>query len=247
MNQPAFGKVVKEADILKAFLDSPGEFIVANTLLQLSKVPQYVELFGKYTPLYDADKHRVGVNDLQRWTDYQRTDWSMRQLPAISVFESNNESKQSSNGWLTGNISIQVYWPASQRRSDWSRVHEAFKGTILNFFESALVRDMLDEHFSIKREEKVAGLNEYGKEITWTPNVEGLVENQFVPVTVIDIRYRVDLRAWYRFLEEDYRTKDQPFERTLADLVELRGEILGTINKDVENPQIIISDAVNLD
>jgi hypothetical protein len=185
--------------ITDTFLPGPGQSLINSILTQMSLVPQFIEVFGPFT-----------VDDEnQRWSDYCRFDWSLRQLPAISLFEKDSENKTTTNGWLEGTAGIQVFWPANFRRSDLSRIPSLFKAAVQNFFES----DLANQLFSI-----VPGLNKIGAEINWQPNTEGLVEAELVPVTLIDIKYKIDLRQWYRFLETDYRTKGQPFVRTLDDL-----------------------------
>jgi len=207
------GQPVKK-ETLAPFLSTPGDDLVAKTLMQLAAVPQFVKLFGPYV----KDKQD------QRWADYQRMDWSIRMLPCIAVFESQSEQKTSDSAWLVGNVTMHVYWPPSQRRSDLARVPAIFKGILENFFGSQFVTDMLDELYYIERPSKVFGLNEYGKEMTWTTNVEGIVESEMVPVTMVDVRYRIDLRAWKRALEYFGRTKENPFEKTLDDLTHISGE-----------------------
>jgi len=219
---------IKQKTIDDIFLSSPGEDLVPKLLLQLSRVPQFVKLFGAYKVDAEGNKN----SDQMRWADYQRGDWSMRQLPAINVFESQAENKTSDNAWLTGTISIHVYWPPNFRRSDLSRVPAAFKGVLENFFASQSTYDMLDELYWIQRDMKVYGLNELGKELTWTTNVEGIVESEMVPVTMVDVRYRIDLRAWYRALEFMDRTKAQPFDETLKDLVGMDAGIKGVTQDD---------------
>lgn len=219
MSSAAFGQAIKQADIDSNFLTSPGEDLVDKLLGQLSSVPGMVKFFGPY-------KKPTGkqTDQDQRWANYQRFDWSIRQLPAINVFEGQPESKQSDNAYVTGMISIQVFWPPNFRRSDLSRVPAAFNGVMKNFFASKLVADMLDEIYWHQRPMKVSGLNELGKVMNWTPNTEGIVESELVPVTVIDVNYRIDLRAWYRALEFMDRTKDKPFDVTLADLSVIGGD-----------------------
>jgi hypothetical protein len=203
---------IRQEDIDKEFLTGPGEDLVSKLLLQMSKVPGFIKIFGTYKRQSEVK------NTEQRWADYQRFDWSLRQLPAICVFESQSENKESDQAFLNGVISIQVFWPANFRRPDSRRVESAMKGAFENFFNSKLVFSMLDELYWIQREEKVYGLNQLGKTLTWTPNVEGIVEDQQVPVTIIDVQYRIDLRAWNRALEFMGRTKEEPFDITLEDL-----------------------------
>lgn len=237
-----FGGIVKQKQLDDIFLSTPGEDIVAKTIMQLQKVQgnkdkngkvtyPFQMLFGPYTPEKPC-----------RWADYQRFDWSTRMLPAINIFEGQVLEKQSDNAYLTGNISFQVYWPGSARRSDLMRLQNAFSGILTNFFNSDYVKAMLDELYYIQRDAKVYGLNEYGKLSTWTPNTEGVTEEgELVPVTVVDVKYRIDLRSWYRALEFQNRTKEEPFRETLDDLSVIGGEYDGvTKKKDVVDADTIV-------
>lgn len=244
-NAPAFGLQIKEKDIIAGFLTGPGEFLVARTLEQLASVPAFKALFGAYKPLKDpVTGLPVGADDNQRWSDYAKWDWNMRALPAISVYEADTEDKTSDQAWLNGTVNIMVLWPPSQRRSDWARVPMAFKGALQGFFASDWVRDMLDEIYHIQRPMKVPGLNEYGKVMVWSPNVEGIVDGEQVPVTLVGVKYRIDLRAWYRAMEFDNRTKGNPFERTLADLTTIGGEYDGVSEADADNIDVVIHDVI---
>jgi hypothetical protein len=209
---------IKQETINELFLTGPGEDLVPKTLMQLAKVPGFVKLFGPYTP----------KSDNQRWADYCRFDWSTRVLPVINVFEAENENKDSDQAFLRGTLQIQTFWPPNFRRSDSRRVEVAYKGAMQNFFSSIYVKNMLDELCYILRPEKVNGLNEFGKTITWAPNTEGLIGEELCPVTILNINYRIDLRAWYRTLEFQGRTKEQPFEETLDDLA-----IIGGIDNNI--------------
>lgn len=239
-----FGQQVNENDLTTAFLEGPGQFIVLRLLQQMAKVKPFADLFGPLTvgPVVEGS----ALDASQRWADYSRQDWSLRQLPVVNLYESGSEDKQSSNAYLTGELTLAVFWPASLRRSDWARVPAAFRGAILNFLESDLVQAMLDEHYSVERPEKVPGLNELGKNVTWSPVVEGLVESEMVPVTMVSIKYRVDLRSWYRYLEHTDRTKEQPFDKTLSDLTLIRGEYDGIPATDVAAIEAIVEDKINV-
>lgn len=246
MSNPAFGNVVKESDLIKNFLTGPGEFIVARTLQQMASVPAFRAIFGPFAALTDKDTGLpVGAKDEQRWADYNRYDWSMRQLPTINVYEAESEDKTSPNAWLNGTVNIQVFWPPNQRRSDWSRVPASFKGALQGFFESQLLTDMLDELYFIQRPAKVPGLNEYGKIMVWSPNIEGIVEAEFVPVTLVSVKYRIDLRAWYRAMEFDNRTKQDPFNRPLSDLKQINGEYDGVLD-DLSTVEITVPDNIKV-
>ena len=235
----AFGQTIKEQDLENTFLTGPGEQIVANTLAQMAAIPNdkgtaFTQLFGPFTP---------GSNQ-QRWADYARYDWSIRQLPVLNVYEAEAQDKTSSNAWINGTINFMALWPPNQRRSDLARVQMAFNGAIQNFFESQQVQDMLDELYWVQRPAKVPGLNEYGKIMNWVPNVEGLVEDQLVPVTLINVRYRLDLRAWYRALEFQNRTKAIPYENTLADLTVIGGNYTGVPNNEGAPVEVTLPDEI---
>ncbi len=121
----------------------------------------------------------------------------------------------------------------------------AYKAALQNFFESDLCFKMLDELYWIQRPEKVAGLNALGREMNWSPNVEGLVESELVPVTLVGVRYRIDLRAWYRALEFQNRTKAEPFKETLADLTVIGGASSGYEGvKDDDTVEVTVPDEI---
>ena len=234
-----FGEYIGRPQLDASFLTSPGEDLVPKTLLQLSQVPQFVQLFGPYKPQNDCKNQ----SQEQRWADYQRMDWSVRMLPVINVFESEVEDKDSDQAFLRGSVAIQVFWPPNLRRSDLSRVPSAVKGILENFFSSQYVTAMLDELYYIQRPAKVYGLNEYGKVMTWSPQTEGIVESERVPVTLLNVRYRIDLRAWYRALEFMSRTKENPFQQTLAPLTSFNGDYAGATDDLGQDVIIEVPDA----
>lgn len=208
---------VRQEDIVDALLTGPGIDLIPKLLMQMAKVPGFVKIFGPYKPQSERG------NTEQRWADYQRMDWSLRALPAINVFEAQAATKESDEAFFNGTISMQIFWPANFKRPDARRVEVAFQGALQNFFNSKYVHTMLDELYWIERPEKVYGLNTLGKMLTWTPNVEGIVETESVPVTIVDIQYRIDLRAWHRALEHMNRTREEPFKETLSDLTTIGG------------------------
>jgi len=214
MSDDIKGVNLKQADLDSFFLTGPGEDLVFKTMMQLASVPGFLKLFGPWK----APTGTIADNN-QRWADYNRHDWSLRMLPAINVYESGTVSRTSDQGFLNGQMTIMTLWPASFRRPDSRRIEAAYQGVMNNFFSSQYVTQMLDEIYFNQRPMKVYGLNELGKTLNWTPNVEGLVEGTLVPVTILDIPYRIDLRAWNRALEFMGRTKENPFVDSLADLI----------------------------
>lgn len=238
----AFGMELKESDLINTFIDAPGQFLVRSLIQQMAQVPGFVQLFG--VPKFSSAATGFRLEQAGKWADYARHDWSIRQLPAIAIYEAEAEDKISRNAYINGTLQIQVCWPASFRRSDLSRIPTAFKGALVNFFESKLVTSMLDEIYWHQRPEKIPGLNELGKVINWSPNTEGLVESDFVPVTLVSVKYRLDLRSWYRYLEFDDRTIDQPFDRTLADLTQIGGEYDGVPAADATQIKVVLPDQI---
>lgn len=224
--------IIDETTLRNDFLSAPGDDLVDKTILQLQKIPQMVKLFGP-------------AGDSGSWANYNRFDWPVRSLPAINIFESNIESKTSDNGWLNGTVQIQVYWPSDFRRGNLARVPGIFKGILENFFNSAYVSAMLDELSTIQRDAKVYGLNEYGKTLSWSPNVEGITDGELTPVTILDVQYRIDLRAWERALEYMNRTVADPFEISLSDLTEILGGLEGVNDKDEVLVTVPLDIAVN--
>ena len=209
---------IKQSTIDGLFLTGPSESLVLTTLKQMGAISGFAKLFGPYKIPTGA----IG-DEQQRWADYQRFDWSIRQLPAISVYEDQTEQKDSDQAFLRGNINFMIVWPPNFRRPDARRIEVAFKGAMQNWFVSKSVTDMLDELYYIQRPMKVPGLNEYGKTMTWTPNVNTIIENEACPVTMISANYRIDLRAWYRAMEYQGRTKENPFANSLSDLTVIGG------------------------
>jgi hypothetical protein len=218
-----------DASTLKAeFLSSPGDDLVDKTIMQLMAVPQLKQLFGNSV------------------ANYNRFDWPVHELPALNILEAQSENKTSDNGYLTGTIQIQAYWPSEFRRSDLMRVPNVFKGVLENFFSSKYVGDMLDELATIQRPAKVYGLNEYGKTLTWSPNVEGINDGELTPVTILDVQYRIDLRAWERALEYMGRTASDPFRVSLDDLSDLLGNLEGVDNNTGKPALVTVPIAVTI-
>ncbi len=63
------------------------------------------------------------------------------------------------------------------------------------------------------------------------------------PLIQILINFKLDLREWDTYLTSDYRTKDEPFARTLEDLARIVTTIQGldpdneTVNVEVDVDQ----------
>lgn len=210
---------VRQSDLTLSFLSGPGEALVPYFLAALSACEPFAKIFG-------PAKTKKG--EWLSWADYPRDDWSIRQLPAVNVYEGGTETKQSPNGFLEGSLQVVVFWAPNLRRSDVSRMPAMFQAALLNFLESDACRALLDPHPAVNVDTKVPGLNRLGAEVNWSPNTEGIVEDELVPVTMVEVRYRVDLRRWYQFLESEGRTMSDPFRKdSLADFTGAGGEYDG--------------------
>lgn len=216
----------------------PSEVLVKKFMEALQREPRFIKLFGAFKGI---------AEDNQRWADYQRFDWSHRHLPAINIYESETDEKTSDQAWLLGTIKLMVLWPAAMRRSALTRVQKKFQAALLEWLSSDLCYSLLDPMPGFNEATKCPGLNEFGKSTLDTKNVEGIVDSELVPVTMIDIKFRLDFRKWFMWLEQEYRTKELPFDVTLADFVGLRSlpadgpnGIAGVVNANTEDVQILI-------
>lgn len=229
-----FGQQPTQAGLEEKFLTGPGQVLAQHVIDAMSSVLPFSELFG---PSKDKD----GKYSL-RWADYARADWSIRELPAINIYEGSTEEKESSQAFVNGSLEIQVFWPPNLRRSDTARMQKILQAAVLNFFESDVAFNLLDPGVPEANTSplRVPALNAIGRQMSWTPNFDAVVAEQIVPATLVDVRYRLDLRSWYRYLEEDDRTKEKPFERTLEPLTEVRGVYNGIQDGDPDDVQIEI-------
>jgi hypothetical protein len=85
-------------------------------------------------------------------------------------------------------------------------------------------------------EAKVPGLNELGKTFTVDKSLGFQWGEDVVPLTRIVVNFKIDLREWDQYLEIDSRTKEDPFERTLANLERMVGVIQGL--NDAQAPKV---------
>lgn len=229
------GVQLRASEFATATFPTPTATLVKRLMETMASIKLFTNLFGPMTA-FDFDD--------QRWSCYARADWSIRDLPAVNIYEGEPEQKTSDNAWLDGSVRIAVYWPPQLRRADYQQFPVLFKGAMQKFFTSKYMYPLLDPHPTVNVETKVPGLNKFGSEISWTPQIEGAVQDTNVPVTILDVKYRIDLRAWYRYLETQDFTKDDPFEATLHDWIRIQGGINGTTDGDAK---MAVSDGFDID
>lgn len=180
------------------FYSGPGEFLAKNIAEQLALVPQFQAVFG---PKIDA---------------YQREDYSMRDLPALRIY--NTMFRKEYESWfINGDIKIDIVLPALVRREFLQRYQDTLT--------SALCQQFRRKTFFETIESLVPGLNELGKEFEADKTLGFKIGENLVPMTQISLNFRLDLRIWDEYLTRDDRTKDEPFEKTLGDLTDIHNVI----------------------
>lgn len=199
------------------FLDGPGEFLAKQICDELLKVKQWAAIFG------------------DRMDPYMRMDYSQRDFPSLRVYDK-GWLKENESWFITGNLYFDIILPASIRRAETQQIPAAIC--------SAMVQQLRRPTFFQTLTELVPGLNELGKVM----NVDKALAFEWgedeLPLTQISVNFRLDLRAWDRYLEDQSRTKDDPFERTLETLTILGLTIQGLDQETVgaTNPAVTIQD-----
>lgn len=194
------------------FLDGPVEFLVKAISTELLKVTQFVEIFG------------------ENIDPYKRMDYGYRNLPALRIY--NDAILKEFDSWfITGDIKADLIFPASLRRNE----TQQFQDTVSH----ALLQQFRRTNFFNAVTEAVPGLNELGKRFEVNKQLGFEWQDEVVPLTQITLNFRLDLRIWDEYLVSDNRTKEDPFERTLADLKRIVAEFQGLHdngNKEVTIP-----------
>lgn len=238
-HNPAFQTAASEKLMQAEFLEGPGQYLVRRLIAQMAKEKGFVALFGE---------HKGAENDSQRWAEYQRFDWAIRQLPAISIYEDGSEVKTADSGWVTGALKLTVHWPPRLHRRFAARLPNTFYAALMQWFRSQAAFQLLDSRANEDRSIIVPGLNQLGFEMTDIKQIEGIVDVEAVPVSLIDIRYRLDLRAWDRWLvEEDCREVATPFVKDLGPLETLTNVIQGVPGETDEPVKAEVSQNVTID
>lgn len=173
------------------FLTQPGEFLVTTLVAHLRADPVWFRLFGDYIE------------------DYERMDFSMRSLPAMRIY-CERYRKEFETWYETGDIIIDVIWPASIRRGELNRLPQTIAGAMIQQFR----RTSFFENVC----KTVPGLNELGKSVNVDFDLGFKWQDDIIPLTRITVNFRILLSEWDEYLESDYRTVDEPFKRTLSDL-----------------------------
>lgn len=195
------------------FLTQPGEFLVSVFVAELKKDPAWAALFGEYIE------------------DYERMDFSIRSLPAMRIY-CERYRKDFETWYESGDIIIDVIWPASIRRGELNRLPQTIAG--------AMIQQLRRPTFFAAICDQVPGLNELGKTVNADFDLGFKWQDDIIPLTRITANFRVLLNEWDEYLESDYRTRDQPFRRTLGDLRSIVTTINALRTTDPEDVELSI-------
>ena len=172
------------------FLIGPAILVTAvrNRLLA---VPQFANLFG------------------DQIDSYKRSDYAVRNFPALRIY---NESytKDFDSWFINGDLILDVILPPALRRNLIQDVQDTISSALLQQFRRPTFFSLLCAD--------IPGLNELGKSFSVTKALLFEYDKEYCPVLQINLNFRIDLRAWDDYLEQEYLTKDEPFVETLYDL-----------------------------
>lgn len=196
---------------INPFIDSPAEFLVKQIALAIRDVQQFKDIFGQFIDPYPRD------------------DYGVRNLPALRIY--NHKVNKAHESWfITGDILMDIILPASLRRSEHQEIPDVISHALLQQFRRPSFFNQLCN--------KVPGLNELGKTFNIDKDLAFRREEEFVPLTQIQLNFRIDLREWDDYLIQTDRTKDSPFDRILGDLERIAGIIQGLKDNDEVNIEI---------
>lgn len=173
------------------YFNGPAEFLVQEIVRQLRSVPQWAKIFSDCIE------------------PYKRMDFSMRQLPALRIYN-DIANKEQESWYVEGDIKADIILPAVLRRNELQQVQDTLSMALLQQFRRPT--------FFTTLMDLVPGLNELGKRFSVDKSLGFEMEEQMVPLTQIVINFRIQLETWDDYLESTDRTKDSPFEAVLGSL-----------------------------
>lgn len=187
------------------FLTNPGEFLAEEVVALLKADPKWKAVFGDSI---DA---------------YKRMDYSLRQLPALRVYNEGVQ-KPDESWFVNGVLTMDLILPAAIRRTELQKLPSTLTMALLQQFRRTT--------FFNKVSDRVPGLNELGRSFSTDLSLAFEMGETLVPLTQMDVNFKIDLRVWDEYAESDNRTKDRPFERTLGDLKKIITTIEGLRNEE---------------
>lgn len=180
------------------FITGPAEFLCQVVADELREKVVWRKVFGEFID------------------GYKRMDYPMRALPAVRIY--NNSFRKGGESWyIEGDLVADIIFPANLRRRELQQLPDTVSAAMVQQFRApAWFKTLYD---------KVPGLNELGKIVNVDKSLAFEWGDSLVPLTQIELNFRIDLKVWDLYLESDNRTKDLPFERTLGDLEKIVSKI----------------------
>lgn len=163
---------------------------------------------------------------------YKRMDIGIREMPALRVYNDTGR-KEGETWYLSGDLKIDVIFPADIRRHNTQRFADLVASTLIAMFRA--------QPFFNRVRARVPGLNQLGWFLSYDKSL-GFKPGEDVdpcPVTQITVNFRVLLEEWDRYMESDDRTSQQPFEKTLGDLERMYIEIFAQDDAGTEQAPVL--------
>lgn len=205
-------KLALKDGVNENFLDGPAEFLCKTIARLLIADPKWKAIFSDFID------------------PYKRMDYPMRALPCLRVY--NNTLDKTAESWfIEGDVLLDCILPANLRRNDLQQVQDTLSAALLQQFRR---RD-----FFLAVEAACPGLNELGKRFSVDKSLGFEWGEDLVPLTQMTVNFRIDLREWDRYLEDQSRTVNDPYEKTLGELTKIFTRIEGL--NDSEAVQVIVA------
>jgi hypothetical protein len=202
------------------YLTGPAEFLCSEIAKYIGAFPAWKTFFGEYVD------------------PYKRMDYPVRALPALRIY--NNTFQKDYESWFVeGDILLDAIFPASIRRTETQQLPDTITNALLQQFRSP---EMFEAMCAV-----IPGLNELGKRFSADKSLAFEWGEELVPLTQMNLNFKIDLRAWDLYLESDNRTKEKPFERTLGDLEKLFTTIDGLRDDGTSDVEVKLEQSVKGD
>lgn len=184
---------------INPFIDGPTEALVKATAASIAGTPEWRYIFGENIDVYE------------------RIDYSFRQLPALRVY-CQHYRKMHESHYIEGELVMDMLLPASLRREELQGFQDILSAAMLQQFRRP---NKFNELVA-----QVPGLNELGKVFDVDKTLGLMVEEGACPLLEMKPNFRIDLKRWDDYLESTGRTKEDPFNVTLKNLVTVATTIL---------------------
>lgn len=198
---------------INPFIDGPTEALVKAVAASIAATPEWRFIF--------ADNIDT----------YERIDYSFRQLPALRVYNQHYRKLHESH-YIEGELVLDMLLPAAMRRDELQRFQDVLSAAMLQQFRRP---NKFAELVA-----QVPGLNELGKVFDVDKTLGLMVGEGACPLLEMKPNFRIDLKVWDAYLESTGRTKEDPFNVTLKNLVTIATVILPVREEVQQGKQVCI-------